>query len=460
MQGEPGGHAETDAAGQMLPHGYRLDDYEIDKCIGSGGFGITYLGTDVHLDKKVAVKEYFPSHLAFRSPDSTVAPRTHAQSDLDEYAWGLERFVDEARTLAKFEHPNVIRVLRYIERNKTAYIVMDFAQGDPLNEILKSRGPLSGQETSRLILPLMDGLAAVHGKDMLHRDVKPQNIIIRSDGAPVLIDFGAARNAIGSRSKSLSAILTPHFAPIEQYSTHGHQGPWTDIYSLGAVAYQCLCGEKPPEATERVRKDPMVPITERANGRADANFLAAIDWALSPDEEDRPQSVGEWRARISAGASQDSRAPAAAFRDVDKTIIAQSMPAGAAPSSSADNTALADIAGESDAKSRQRPASLVIAAVGVASVAGLLFLAFGLGGESEEAENPSAVTATPQPIQPAAAIPDREPEAQTVDPREREAFDNAREINTAAAMEVYLKLYPDGPNAPAARERLSALRGE
>lgn len=452
------GDSTLAAWGQTLAPGYQLDDYKIERCIGSGGFGITYLGVDVNLDKEVAIKEYFPSNLAFRGADSTVAPRTQTQSDLDEYSWGLSRFIDEARTLAKFEHPNVIRVLRYVEKNETAYIVMEFASGEPLSAVLKSRGPLSSEETEKIARPLMDGLAAVHEKKMLHRDVKPQNIIIRSDGTPVLIDFGAARNAIGSRSKSISAILTPHFAPIEQYSTHGNQGPWTDIYSLGAVAYLCLTGEKPPEATQRTRNDPYRPAAERAVGNADPRFLKAVDWALSPHEEDRPQTIDQWRNSLREPSNANPGFDASPH-DADETIVT----AGTAIPTGGDSTVLSNLASDTETKSRQGLVSIIIGGIGVIAIGGLIFLALNLGGgePATDGDTKSAAVDTNahnETITPTIETPIDTPPP--TDPEEAIAFDNAREINTAAAMEIYLKLYPNGPNAVAASERLDALRAQ
>lgn len=287
---------------QTLPAGYRLHEYVISKVIGSGGFGVTYFGRDTNLDKAVAIKEYFPFSLASRYDDQWVAPNTTVQDDQSEYDWGLSRFIDEARTLAKFEHPNLIRVVRYIEENGTAYIVMDFAEGRPLSTVVNEDGLLSEDQLKPMLLPLLDGLSLVHAADMLHRDVKPENIIIRSDGTPVLIDFGAARQAIGSRSRPISTILTPGYAPYEQYFSSGNQGPWTDIYALGAVSYACLTGEAPHEAVQRAVEDPTTPTVEAAKGRGSKQFLEAVDWAIRPREGDRPQTVAEWRAALEGGA--------------------------------------------------------------------------------------------------------------------------------------------------------------
>lgn len=286
---------------QTLPAGYRLHEYVISKVIGSGGFGVTYFGRDTNLDKAVAIKEYFPFSLASRYDDQWVAPNTTVQDDQSEYDWGLSRFIDEARTLAKFEHPNLIRVVRYIEENGTAYIVMDFAEGRPLSTVVNEDGLLSEDQLTPMLLPLLDGLSLVHAADMLHRDVKPENIIIRSDGTPVLIDFGAARQAIGSRSRPISTILTPGYAPYEQYFSSGNQGPWTDIYALGAVTYACLTGDAPHEAVQRAVEDPTTPTVEAAKGRGSKQFLEAIDWAIRPREADRPQSVDAWRAALQGG---------------------------------------------------------------------------------------------------------------------------------------------------------------
>lgn len=303
MKDLPSSQDSGDAAehGNTLPCGYRLQEYVITRMLGAGGFGVTYLGRDAHLDKPVAIKEYFPFANAVRSEQRTVAPRTSLQADLDEYAWGLRGFIDEARALGRFDHRNIVRVLRYLEANGTAYIIMEFADGSPLSELIRASGTLSAAHVRALLMPLLDGLELVHLSGMLHRDIKPGNIILRQDGTPVLIDFGAARQAIGARSASISTVLTPGYAPIEQYSSHGDQGPWTDLYALAAVAYVALVGQPPHEATLRVRHDDTEPATKAAKDRSDTALLAAIDWALSPEEHDRPQSIAEWREALASG---------------------------------------------------------------------------------------------------------------------------------------------------------------
>ena len=280
-----------------LPQGYRLQEYELVRVLGFGGFGMTYLGFDHNLDKPIAIKEYLPSDIATRTVDRSVAPQ--ASEVRGDFQWGLERFVDEARTLARFDHRHIIKVHRFFEAHGTAYIVMEYAEGETLSAHLERKGSLSEAELKAMLYPLLDGLAVVHGADFLHRDIKPGNIVLRdADGSPVLLDFGAARQAIGAKSRSVTSIVTPGYAPIEQYSTRGRQGAWTDVYALGGVCYRALTGDVPADATDRVRDDPLVPVSQRCAGRASASFLSAVDWALSVDEGDRPQGVGAWRAAI------------------------------------------------------------------------------------------------------------------------------------------------------------------
>ena len=296
-----------------LPQGHRLQEYELMRVLGFGGFGMTYLGFDHNLDKAVAIKEYLPADIATRTEDNSVAPQ--ASQFRGDFEWGLERFLDEARTLARFDHRHIIKVHRFFEAHGTAYIVMEYAEGETLSAYLDRKWTLKEAELKAILYPILDGLEVVHGADFLHRDVKPGNIIIRDeDNSPVLLDFGAARQAIGARSKSLTAIIMPGYSPIEQYSTQGDQGPWTDVYALGAVCYRALTGEPPADATERVIGDTLIPVSERCAGRADAGFLKAIDWAIKVDKAARPQSVTAWRAALSGEPPDGSTVP----RSVEK----------------------------------------------------------------------------------------------------------------------------------------------
>ena len=206
-----------------LPKGYRFDDFEIVRVLGQGGFGITYLGYNHALDKPVAIKEYLPNDLAVRDNTNSVVPK--ATSMAEDFQHGLDSFLGEARTLARFKHNNIIQVFHFFRSNGTAYIVMEYAEGEDLAGHLKRKGKLSEEDLKPILEPVLEGLVLVHGAGILHRDIKPHNIMIRDDGSPVLIDFGAARMAIGAMSRSITAIVSPGYAPIEQYATKSNQGP-------------------------------------------------------------------------------------------------------------------------------------------------------------------------------------------------------------------------------------------
>jgi serine/threonine protein kinase len=276
-----------------LPGGHALLEYRIEKLLGVGGFGLTYLATDSNLNLRVALKEYLPGDLALRGADQSIAPRS--ADTVETFGWGKQRFLDESRTLASFRHPNIVRVMRFFEANGSAYMVMEFVEGAALGDWIKSRRPLAEPLVAAMVGPLLDGLDVVHRSGFLHRDIKPGNIYMRDDGTPVLLDFGSARQ----RSAELTAVVTPGYAPFEQYHTQGNQGPWSDLYALGGVLYWMVTGNPPAEAAARVREDRMPSaLTVGDHRRFRPEFLTAIDWALQPFEDKRPQSVAEWRAKL------------------------------------------------------------------------------------------------------------------------------------------------------------------
>ena len=281
-----------------LPQGTRIGDFEFHQVLGQGGFGITYRGRNHALDIPVAIKEYLPADLVIRESDLSLVP--HSPQVEADFQWGLDRFINEARILARFQHPNIVRVHHFFEAHNTAYIVMEYAKGETLFAYLNRKGVLTELELKEILHPILDGLEAVHREGFLHRDIKPDNIVIRAkDRSPVLIDFGAARQAVGAKIGSLTAIGTPGYAPIEQYSTRGNQqGPWTDIYALAVVCYHALTKDVPDDAVARMLDDSLVPVSDRCKGRASQQFLAAIDHALQVAGDARPQSVSEWRAEL------------------------------------------------------------------------------------------------------------------------------------------------------------------
>jgi serine/threonine protein kinase len=283
-----------------LPSGYTLIWYEIVKVIGKGGFGITYLARDKNLNLDVAIKEYLPEDFASRIDENTVQPKSEQQESL--YTWGLKSFITEARTLAKFSHPNIVRVLSVFEHNGTAYMVMEYAHGEDLSAVYKKRDPFDEEKYLDIFIPIMDGLALIHSAGYIHRDIKPANIYICENDSPILLDFGSARQSVESQTRALTSLVTFGYAPFEQYSegNSNKQGPWSDIFSLGASMYVGITGEKPVDALKRGGAildkgiDPYKPVSVVAAGRFKHNFLLAIDNALMFKAEDRPQNILVW----------------------------------------------------------------------------------------------------------------------------------------------------------------------
>lgn len=292
-----------DSHRNALPTDYRLHWYQIKKILGQGGFGITYLARDLNLDEDVAIKEYLPIELAVRDNDSSVHPVSTSQEK--QFKWGLTRFIDEARTLAKFKHPHIVRVRSVFEENQTAYMVMEYEHGESLQDILSDRKTIPQDELLRIILPILDGLESVHEVGFIHRDIKPANIFIRTDGIPVLLDFGSARQALGIETKTLTSLVTPGYAPFEQYySRSDEQGPWTDIYGLSATLYRAIAGRPPLDAVDRskailnMQEDAFTGAGEIGQGKYSPGFLNAVDHGLKFKSSDRPQTIAAWREQF------------------------------------------------------------------------------------------------------------------------------------------------------------------
>jgi formylglycine-generating enzyme required for sulfatase activity len=282
---------------RTLQNGYILSDYRIEGILGQGGFGITYLATDIKLNRQMAIKEYYPREFAVRQGSHTIRAAGN-QEDQETFVWGLNRFLEEARILARFEHPNIIAVRRFFEKNGTAYLVMDYCNGKSLDEIIKSDRLLNSYEVDNILYPLLDGLEQIHNANFLHRDIKPANLFIRRDGSPVLLDFGAARHDVVGQSRTLTMLATRNYAAFEQYSTNGRQGPWTDIYGLGATLYRAVTGVKPQDSSDRMLEDTLEPAAKLAYGRFSASLLQAIDAAIAVRPENRPQNIAELRSLL------------------------------------------------------------------------------------------------------------------------------------------------------------------
>jgi serine/threonine protein kinase len=294
------------SAHQPLPRGYRLDIYEFEKVLGTPGtFGITYAARVRGSDDWVAIKELFPVDCVVRHGMQTVV----AQSNEDEgmFLTAKEMFRREAKILSQIKHENVVRVIDYLEDNDTGYMVMAYEHGFDLQRHLESQRPgrLNENELLNLLMPLLDGLEAVHHLDYLHRDIKPSNIYLTLRHKPLLLDFGAARQIVVSRSRPVTQILTAPYAPFEQYGKVSPMGPCTDIHAMGVVLFQAmLADQRFPDALDRLARDPFVPLARQLRGQEySAKFLKAVDWALQFQAKDRPQTVQEWRKAFVGGKS-------------------------------------------------------------------------------------------------------------------------------------------------------------
>lgn len=281
-----------------LTPGSRLVDYTIESVLGHGGFGITYLARDEKLGAEVAIKEYLPADIAGRAGAGTQVMPQPFRDAIKHYHWGLRNFVREAQALARFKHENIVRVLRFMEANGTAYTVMEYERGQTLAQFLKDKRQRLDEATLfRIIMPILNGLQAVHEAGLLHLDIKPENIYLRGDGSPMLIDFGSARQAM-SETQTARVALTRGYAPVEQYPDKGKLGPWSDVYALGATMYRCITGKHPIDSLERYRAvlgyqaDPLVPLGPDSR-RFRPSVIEGVKSALEIYAKDRPQTARE-----------------------------------------------------------------------------------------------------------------------------------------------------------------------
>ena len=335
--------AETGPRGTWdgLPLGTRLLEFEILDVVGGGGFGIAYRAYDHDLQREVALKEYLPASLARRAGGLRVEVTSPGVAAT--FATGLRSFVNEARLLAQFDHPSLVKVYRFWEGNGTAYMVMPYHRAPTLAAMLRERGTPVDERWLRVILAqLLDALQVLHDKQCLHRDIAPDNILMLEDERPLLLDFGAARRVLADASRALTVIYKPTYAPIEQHAEAREmkQGPWTDLYALCGVAHLAVVGAPPPSALQRLVQDTYEPLARRAAGRFDRRLLEGIDLGLRLRPEERPQSVAAMRAAMglesaaatsptapspreaSAQAASSSRFPAPASRSLRSLVPA------------------------------------------------------------------------------------------------------------------------------------------
>ncbi|MFL6681578.1 MAG: serine/threonine-protein kinase, partial [Burkholderiaceae bacterium] len=319
----PGNAPSSEEGSDALPIGTRLAEFEIRQVIGAGGFGVVYRAWDEALQRDVALKEYMPVSLAGRGASERVTLRSRMHEET--FALGLQSFVNEARLLARFDHPALVKVFRFWEANGTAYMAMPLYKGRTLRQMRKAL-PASAFDDAwlrALIDPLLGALEVMHDADVYHRDIAPDNILWCDDGRPVLLDFGAARLVLADRTQNVTAILKPQFAPIEQYAETQamRQGPWTDLYALAGTCFFMLTGRAPLPATARVMGDEQASLMRLLPPGCSPRLLQVLDWTLAVRPQDRPQSVAQFRDALAGRVTAPPR-PASAVHAASATRAA------------------------------------------------------------------------------------------------------------------------------------------
>ena len=293
----------SETSSQALPAGTCLEEFVVERVLGTGGFGITYLARDSGLGRHVVIKENLPVQFCCRDTSSlTVAPRHAHSDDADNFQWSLENFSKEAGMLAALDHPGIVTVHRSFEAFGTAYFVMPFVEGLAFDELIDCRTakeqPFSEEELRSLLKYTLRALSYLHERGIYHRDIKPGNILMTKERFPVLIDFGSARQRLSERS--MTVVESAGYTPFEQLQSRGDVGPWSDLYALGATMVKAITGDAPPKAADRVYDDPWVPLAERKDLKAhySGELLESIDRALDPQVSPRFQESREWQGAI------------------------------------------------------------------------------------------------------------------------------------------------------------------
>jgi serine/threonine protein kinase len=403
---QPGDTGASDDT--ALPIGTRVADFDITGIVGEGGFGIVYLAFDHALQRTVAIKEYMPAALARRRQDKSIAVRM--PRDQKTFETGLRSFINEARILAQFDHPALVKVYRFWEENGTGYMAMRYYAGQTLKSVVAQQPALVTEAWLKTMLkPVLDALDALNRVRIYHRDISPDNILIQENGDAVLLDFGAARQIVGDGSHAPTVILKPGYAPIEQYADDASmtQGPWTDIYSLAAVVYFAIAKKPPPTSVARMVKDPIALLAQGRHEGFTPAFLHAIDRGMAVKPEERPQSIEEFRALLRL------EAPGAGVVQLDSAGMpfASPLPAGERSAMPMASVAEPDVPASAIAQSTRKTSFRRIHAIWVAV---LLCVLGGIGyislrPQADPVSMPSAAPDEPQARAPAA--PMREPPA-------------------------------------------------
>lgn len=392
-----------ESAVQLPPRTVLNNQYLLGRVLGQGGFGITYLAWDMSIQRKVAVKEYFPHGFANRSQDRLTVS-VYSDKNKEDFSYGLSKFLEEARSLAKFQdHPGIVSVLTFFEANGTGYLVMEYVEGMTFKAYLEQEGGKIPFKTAyKILVPVMDALREIHNSGLLHRDISPDNIYISEKGRIKLLDFGAARFAMGEHSKSLSVILKDGYAPEEQYRTKGEQGPWTDVYALGATLYRAITGVVPPQALDRLAEDDLQSPGELGMV-IPSTVESALIKSLAVRFKDRYQGIKEFQDALEQerGDGADRKPDEAAFTFARKMGTKEAFEA--------------------------------------------YLDKFPHGVHAEEANKILNDMKR-------AEIENREKEA--------EVFEMAKKIDTVKAYNVFLEDFPDGNYAQLARNRITELSGK
>ena len=368
---------------QPLPRntilGSGLDQYRIDSVLGPGGFGITYLAENLRLQREVAIKEYFPAEFAYREGSTTVHPiRSHGRNFFTD---GLRYFVEEARVLGRFRHEHIVRVIGLIEQFGTAYMILEFEEGQNLKRWLQQLGrPPTQAELDNLLEPILSALDTIHAQQLFHRDIAPDNIIIRPNGKPVLIDFGAARHFARENSHTLGAIVKSGYSPPEQYTLDTKlQGAWSDVYALAATMHHALTGHPPEEASKRQLHDTVLPLEDHLDrslmSRYRPQFIAGLNAGLALKPKDRPATIAEWRPMLMEGGHGST--PPAAVHDRGRGDAPVSVLQGAAAEDPVTQPRLLQASGATEEGGGGLASAIQLLALAAAALGGVGFFWFG-----------------------------------------------------------------------------------
>ena len=392
-----------------LPIGTTLGDFTVTRVIGLGGFGIVYMAHDRALQRTVAIKEYLPVSIAGRTSAQTVLVRsTHQQ---DTYTSGLQGFMREARLQARFSHPALLEVYQVWEQNGTAYMAMRYYPGSSLRDLRLDADSLrmfDEPSLQRIMSPVFDALEELHSQNVLHRDVSPDNILMTPSGTPVLLDFGSARTVIAGDDQSLTTVLKPGYAPLEQYADDGtmEQGPWTDVYGLGAVLHYLAIGSAPPQAVTRMLGGTLRAFEDGAPSRYSPAFVSAVAAALAVKTQNRLQSVAAFREALGWRYDPLSGAKEAALNPPAPLIAGESRHGEPAPLNDTSGATVIEMDATASPEKRSGSRRLMVGSLIVFALGGIAyFFATRPVVLPPEAPAPAAPVAPVAPVAPATAAP-------------------------------------------------------